>query len=352
VNLEDLGFDDWLRDLAGGTCVEGQAAARVTAVDRGRYLVAGENGEVHAELVGRFLYAAESAAALPCVGDWVCVQYHSGGTAAIIHGLLPRKTLLQRKRAGKDVDFQLIASNIDMAIVIQSCQFDFNVRRLERYLVVVNDAGIEPMILLSKTDLVTPDDVGRMTAEIRRAGVSAEILAFSNVTGAGMDRLVSILRPGKTYCLMGSSGVGKTTLLNRLIGGGTFETGAVSATGEGRHVTARRQLIILSGGAMLIDTPGMRELGMIAAGDAVDDAFTDIQSLAAACRFTDCSHTGESGCAVLEAVEKGELSRKRHQSYLKLAKESAFHERSYVERRKKDKAFGRFVKKVLKSKPR
>jgi ribosome biogenesis GTPase len=352
MNLEDLGFDDWFRERAEGALQAGRDLARVTAVDRDRYLVAGERGEIRAEPAGRLLYAADSAAALPCVGDWVSVQYHSDGAAAIIHDVLPRKTLLRRKRAGKDVDYQLIAANIDTALVVQSCQFDFNVRRLERYLVVVREARIEPAILLSKTDLAEPDAVARMAAEIARSSGGAPVLPFSNATGEGMDLLLQLVRPGRTYCLVGSSGVGKTTLLNRLLGGGSFETDAVSATGEGRHVTARRQLIILPGGAMLVDTPGMRELGLLGAGDAVGDAFADIADLAAGCRFADCGHDGEPGCAVLDAVGSGGLDRKRYESYMKLAKESAFHDMSYVERRKKDKAFGRFIKKALKPGPR
>ena len=175
-----------------------------------------------------------SSADLPCVGDWVYVQYHSEGTPAIIHGILPRKTFLRRKSAGRNVDFQMIAANIDAAFIVQSCHYDFNLHRLDRYLVMASEGHIEPVLVLTKTDLVTPEELEKTVTAIRQAGITARILALSNATGVGLDDFRRLLVPGRTYCLLGSSGVGKTTLINRLIGREAFATQATSADG-GRH---------------------------------------------------------------------------------------------------------------------
>lgn len=318
--------------------------ARVTAVDRGGGLLRNERGEFPFELSGKLRFSAQSPADLPCVGDWVFAQYHNAGALAIVHGLLPRKTFLRRKCAGKDVDFQMIAANIDVAFIVQSCHYDFNLRRFDRYLVMVNEGNIEPILVLTKTDLIPRDELEQKVAAIRQSGIAIAILTLSNTTGAGVDEFRRLLVSGKTYCLLGSSGVGKTTIVNRLVGQDAFDTKAVSRTGEGIHTTARRQLIVLDQGAMLIDTPGMRELGILVSGDAIEGSFDDIHDLAASCRYADCTHIQETGCAVLAAVANGSLSEDRYRNYLKLKKESEFHELSYVEKRKKDKAFGRFIK--------
>jgi ribosome biogenesis GTPase len=209
------------------------------------------------------------------------------------------------------------------------------------------DGHVEPIVILTKTDLIPRDELAEKIAIIGSV-TKAKVIALSSVTGMGFDEFQQTLLPGMTYCLLGSSGVGKTTLINRLIGRETFITQPVSNTGEGTHTTSRRQLIALCNGAMLIDTPGMRELGLVGAGDGVDLGFEEFAALSANCRYADCSHEHEPGCAVRAAVEHGDLSQDRYLSYIKLKKESAFYGMSYLDKRKKDKAFGRFIKSAKK----
>ena len=349
MKLSDIGFDDWFEAHLGDIRHEGQAIARVSAVDRNSYIIRNEIREVPAELAGKFYFHVESSVDLPCVGDWVTVQYHNDDTAAIIHGVFPRRTFLRRKSAGVEVNYQMIAANIDVAFIVQSCHFDFNLPRLNRYLVMAADGHVEPIVILAKTDLISPDELQEKLASIREAGITTRVIALSNITGSGFDEFNQVLIPGRTHCLLGSSGVGKSTLINHLMGRNDLDTKAVSGTGEGKHTTSRRQLIVLDKGVMFIDTPGMRELGLLGAGDGVNKGFEDIIEFSMVCRYADCSHTQESGCAILAAITNGELSQERYDSYLKLKKESEHYEMSYLDKRKKDKAFGRFVKTVKKN---
>jgi len=347
MQLSDLGFDQWFEAHAPESRLDGCGLARVSAVDRGSCLIKDEAREVPAELSGKLTHRIDSSVGLPCVGDWVTAHYHNHDTAAIIHQVFPRKTFLRRKTPGKHLDFQMIAANIDTAFIVQSCPFDFNPSRLDRYLIMATDGQVEPIVILTKTDLIPPEELDQKLALINSV-TKARVMALSNITGIGLEELQQTLSAGKTYCLLGSSGVGKTTLINRLLGREAFETKAVSSTGEGTHTTSRRQLIVLSRGAMLIDTPGMRELGIVGAGDGVDLGFEDLVVLAAQCRYADCSHEHEPGCAVRAAVENGELPEERYFNYLKLKKESEYYEMSYLDKRKKDKAFGRFMKSAKK----
>lgn len=349
MEITALGFDGWFEQHSTPLLQPGHSIARVTAVDRGAFLIRNQDAECYAELAGKFRFAVGAATGLPCVGDWVCVQCHASSGPTMIHSVVPRKTFLRRKCPGKTVDFQMIAANIDIAFIVQACGYDFNLGRLDRYLVMANEGAIEPWIILTKTDLISPEQLDQVIGKVRQKLISTQIFAFSNTTGVGLHEFRKLLVPGGTYCLLGSSGVGKTTLINRLIGRDVFDTKAVSKTGEGVHTTSRRQLLILDNGAMLIDTPGMRELGLLVTSDGVDDSFAEIREYSVNCRFSNCTHTEEPGCAVVVAVENGNMGEDRYQSYLKLKKEAEYHDLSYFEKRRKDRSFGRFIKSAKKS---
>ncbi|MFC1992772.1 ribosome small subunit-dependent GTPase A [Chloroflexota bacterium] len=349
MGLQTLGFNEWFKQRHKESSMLDHSIARITAVNKGSYLVRNGHSEVLAELAGEFRFFRESIIKYPVVGDWAFVQYYNDNTFAIIYDLFPRKTLLKRKTAGKKVDYQIIASNIDVAFVVQSCDSNFNLSRLERYLVMVNDSHIEPVILLSKSDLVSQEDLESNTSEIRNTGIKCKTIAYSIETGSGLPEIQQVLEPGKTYCLLGSSGVGKTTLLNRLIGHDAFKTNLVrKKDSKGRHTTARRQLVVLDQGAMLIDTPGMRELGNIGVTSGIEESFSDILDLSKECRFNDCTHTHEAGCAVLRAVQRGDVRETHYQSFLKLKQESEYYQMSYIEKRRKDRKFGQFIKSAMK----
>jgi len=349
MELQKLGFNDWFREGADESQINDYSIARVTTVNKDNYIIRNEEIEMPAEITGKIRYGAESSLDFPAVGDWVQVKYFNDNTHAIIFRILPRKSVLKRKVAGKKVDFQLIASNIDTAFIMQSLDTDFNIRRLARYLIMVNESNIEPVILFSKRDLI-PDEILKQRAlDIDSMNYGYDTVVFSNTTGERLDDIKKLIKPGETYCLLGSSGVGKTTLLNSLIGQDLFATSAVrEKDGKGRHKTARRQLTILENGGLIIDTPGMRELANIGVDTGIDETFADINTLVADCHFNDCTHINEPGCSVLEAVEKGEICEERYQSYLKLRKESEYYRMSYLDKREKGKKFGKMCKEALK----
>ena len=349
--IERLGFGKWLMDAIDTDDLNAFEIARVVAVHKDSFTVNKGGKDVMAQMTGRMVNCATSPIDYPAVGDWVFATFHNEQTLSIIHRVLPRKSLLKRKTPGKKIDFQLLAANIDVAFIVQSLDADFNLRRLERYLVMVAQSGIEPVLLLSKSDLLGTKEIRDRIAQVHRAMPHLRVLPLSNKNQSGLDELAALLIPRQTYCLLGSSGVGKTTLLNHLIGKPVFKTRTVRAKdSKGRHATTIRQLNMLRGGAMVIDTPGMRELGNFAVTKGIDETFAEITQLAPSCRFRDCRHVNEKGCAVLEAVAKGRLSEERYQNFVKMNKESVHYAMSYHQKRMKDKEFGKMVKSVMKHK--
>ena len=349
MELKDLGFSEWFEQRLSESDKTGYSLARIISVNKGSYVVRNDGEEILSELAGEFIFSAESRLEYPAVGDWAFVRYYNANTLAVIYDLLPRKTILKRKTAGKKIDYQMIAANIDMAFVVQSCDFNFNIHRLERYLVMINDGHIDPVILLSKSDLVNQNDLERKIEKIQNTGIKCKIIAYSVETGAGLPQIQEVLKHSRTYCLLGSSGVGKTTLLNYLLGRSEFRINLIrERDGKGRHTTSRRQLVVLDSGAMIIDTPGMRELGNIDMQSGIDKSFSEIIELSNGCRYRDCTHTHEAGCSVLRAVKNGSLNEAHYQDYLKLKKESEHYQLSYLEKRRKDRKFGQFIKTVKK----
>jgi ribosome biogenesis GTPase / thiamine phosphate phosphatase len=349
--LQNLGYDQWFISHEDAALKAAHKIARVVSVHKESYLVSTGSGEVFAELSGHLSYTANSIADLPTTGDWVYADFFDDNTLAIIHAVIPRKTLLKRKTPGKRVDFQLIAANIDVAFIIQSLDENLNLRRLERYLVMVYKGGITPVVLLSKSDLVTAEALEEIKLAVSSVAPQLTTLAYGHLNEASINAVKKLLSPGQTYCLIGSSGVGKTTLLNCLVGEGHFATQTVSKkASKGRHTTTSRELVQLANGVMIIDTPGMRELGNLSIDAGMEETFSEIIAMSVDCKFKNCSHLKEKGCAILAAVDAGELSRQRYQNYLKMKNENAFNEMSYVEKRQKDKAFGKMIKSTLKGK--
>ncbi len=349
VQLENLGFDSWFEKGSDLDDSDGFDLARVIAVHKESSTVTNGAWQTRAEVTGKIMFSAESPLDYPTVGDWVRVQFFGEDSTAIIHEILPRKSILKRKTAGKQVEFQAIASNIDTAFIVQSLDDDFSIRRMERYLVMARDGNINPVILLSKSDLIGDSELEAKLAEINDSIAGVDVLAFSSEENSGLDEIKRLLAQGKTFCLLGSSGVGKTTLLNKLLGEERFETQEVrDKDSKGRHTTTHRQLIIIDSGAMIIDTPGMRELGNIGAESGIESVFDDIAELELQCKFNDCSHTQEVGCAILEAVENGAISGERFDSFTKLRNETAHNERSLKEKRDRAKEFGKLYKSVQK----
>ncbi len=317
--LLNLGFTE--RIVQQAALYDGLFLGRVVAQYKNLYKVAGENAELMAEISGKLHYNAEDADDYPAVGDFVMIdrdnEQHGN---AIIHHILPRKSVFVRRAAGTADIAQVVAANIDTVFICMSLNNDFNLRRVERYLAIAWDSGAIPVIVLTKADLCR--DLDAKLSEIESSAVGVDVVVTSSMTDDGYKAVLKYITPGQTVALLGSSGVGKSTLLNRLLGENVIETREIRKDGKGRHTTTRRELIVIPTGGAVIDTPGMRELGVESVN--LEKAFTDIDELASRCKFRDCRHENEPGCAVRKAVIDGMISEERLSSYKKLKKEAKY----------------------------
>lgn len=344
MELADLGYSREYDEYRKAHKLDSFGVGRVISEHRERYVVKTTENEYDAEIIGNLRFTARSRADFPAVGDWVAISPYDADKV-LIHAIFPRKTVIERQTAGRQGEKQIIAANIDYAFIVQAADRDFNLNRMERYLAICRASGVKPVILLNKTDMVGETTVDELLNKTKVREKEVPVIAISNETHNGYGKLESLIFPSKTYCLLGSSGVGKSTLVNNLSGRSMMKTDEIStSTHKGRHVTSHRELIVLKNGGILIDNPGMREVGITVASEGIELTFDEISAWAKNCKFKDCSHTGEEGCAVTEAVEKREIDRSSYENFLKLRKESEFFESTVAERRKKDKEFGKMVK--------
>lgn len=344
MKLEQLGYNSTVEDLVIENNLRDFEIGRVISEHKERYIVKTEGGEFEAEITGNLRFTAESRLDFPAVGDWVALTVY-GSDLAIIHKIIPRFSAITRQAVGQFGDVQIIAANIDYALLVQACDRDFNINRLERYLTICHSSKVLPIIVLTKTDLLPEDSVKEIVKQINSRIKNVPVYAISNESRSGYDNLKRIFESGKSFCLLGSSGVGKSTLLNNISGREVMKTGSISeSTSKGRHVTSHRELIVLENGGILIDNPGMREVGIVDSGRGLEATFDFIGELSNKCRFKDCTHTTEKGCAVTEAVENGDVERAAYENYLKMQKERDFFETSELEKRKKEKIFGKILK--------
>ena len=330
---------------------ESSRRGRVVAEFRGGYKVINENGEFFARVTGKKMFNATSREDYPAVGDWVLIDELLEGQA-VIKEILPRKTIIKRKANGKETA-QIIASNIDVAFVVESLGRDWSLNRLERYFAIAYDGNIKPAVILNKVDLISKEELEEKISEIKNRFADVDIIATSSYENIGIDELLKYIEPGKTYCFLGSSGVGKSSLINKLLGKDVIKTEEISFyANRGRHVTTARQIYFLpalsgvegENGGVVIDNPGMREVGMADSRIGVDSLFNEMAELAVGCKFSNCTHTNEKGCKILEAVEAGEIDKEKYLNYLNLKKEADFYEMSEIEKKEKEKDFGKMVK--------
>lgn len=319
--LHDLGWDARFQAHLDALADPQLVPARVASESRGHYLIFDAGGTRHAQLAGKLRHEARRREDLPAVGDWVAVRPYSSDEA-LIHAVLPRRSLFARKAAGSAQQAQIVAANLDVVFLVMALNQDFNLRRLERYLVLAWESGSEPVIILTKSDLC--DALEARVSEVEAIAGLAPVLVTSSLAGTGLEPVRAMIAPGRTVGLLGSSGAGKSTLTNCLLGDGRLATGAIREDdGRGRHTTTRRELLPMPGGGLILDTPGMRELGLWAAESGLEATFEDVEALASACRFRDCSHEAEPGCAVRASLEDGALDPHRLERFRKLQREQA-----------------------------
>ena len=350
MTLSELGFTSEMDHYLRENQLLEFTVGRVTQEHRERYIVSTGESEYNAEITGNLRYTALSRADFPAVGDWVTMAVFDSDMA-IIHHVLPRKSILERQAVGKPGEKQVISTNIDVAFIIQSVDNNFNINRLERYLTICYASGIEPVLVISKIDLATDAEIKSVINTLDKHEKKIRKVLLSNTSLKGLDQILNLIIKGKTYCVIGSSGVGKSTLINNLLKKNILKTQSISeSTNKGRHVTTHRELFVLENGGIIIDTPGMREIGVTDNQDGIKTTFEEIFDLSLKCKFTDCTHINEPGCAILEALNKGVINRKTLENYRKIQREQERFRITIAEKHKKEQETGRLYKSIIKDK--
>lgn len=349
MTLDDLGYNEELEYYRKDNNLDSFGVGRVISEHKERYIVKTIENEYDAEIIGNLRFTAQKRSEFPAVGDWVSISQYDEDKV-LIHSIFPRKTIIERQAVGKHGEKQIIAANIDFGFIVQAVDRDFNINRIERYLTICNASNVKPIIILNKIDLINDAELSNLILKVQERVNEIPVIAISNTSQKGIEELKERIVKGKTYCLLGSSGAGKSTLLNNLSGKQLMRTNTISAsTSKGRHITSHRELLVLENGGILIDNPGMREVGIVDSTVALEMTFEAISRLSRDCKFKDCTHTTEIGCAVLEALSKGEIGRDFYENYLKMEKEKEHFESTISEKRKKDKDFGKMIKHFKKS---
>lgn len=340
---EVFGYDDFFESNRKKLKLDGFSVARVIAEYKGAYRVKNMSGEYLAKITGKQMFNASTREDYPAVGDWVAIT-ELDAKQAVIHGMLPRRTAIKRKYSNKN-ETQIIATNIDIAFVIESVDRDYNLNRFERYFAIAKNGGVKPAIILNKIDLISKEELLSKLVQIKNRFNNIDVVLTSAKTDEGLDELKKYVSKGKTYCFLGSSGVGKSSLINKLLGGNIIKTENISLhTGKGKHTTTNRQMYFLENGAIVIDNPGMREVGMTDSDAGIDNIFEEITVLAKKCRYVDCTHIHEPGCEVLALLKSGKLNQDKYSNYINLKKEAEYYQMTEFEKREKNRQFGRFLK--------
>ena len=351
--IEDLGWDDFFKSKRTELKLDNFSVARVTAEYKGAYKVKNEEGEFLARITGKQIFNATSREDYPAVGDWTAITVLDK-KQAVIQAVLPRKSIIKRRfgdknKIGEKSDVQIIATNIDFAFVVQSVGRDYSINRFERYLAIIKDSNIKPAIIINKIDLISKEELNSKLSEIKNRVGDIDVFATSTIGDESLTKLKSYIQKGETYCFLGSSGVGKSSLINKLLGESIIKTEDISSHSDrGKHITTSREIYFLESGGIVVDNPGIREVGMTDASKGIGSVFDEITRLAKKCKYADCTHIHEPDCEILSALKDGRVDEGKYSNYISLKKEAEHFGMSNLEKKEKNRQFGKFIKKAKK----